>query len=1011
MDIARFRLPFLHAPQKLALLLFVLWTIPGFGQQQIKLTASDGAANDFFGDAIALAGDQLLVGAPNDDDNGDESGSVYVYQLNGGVWQQVDKLTASDGQTDDRFGDAIAVDGNRALIGASVGNGAVADSGAVYVFEFDGLQWQETAKLTASDGGLNDRFGIAVSLAGDQALIGADGDDDLGGQAGAAYRFAFDGMNWNQQQKLLASDGDSIANFGVAVSLQPGRALIGAPGDDQIAIVSGAAYVFEPGATPDWVETQKLIAADGAFGDGLGLAVSLDGNTALVGSSGNGPDGAAYVFDFDGLQWQAGPKLTPTAGSGGELFGESLVLRGNQALIGAPMANGVLADTGAMYRFQRTGMNWNQVQKLTASDGDVLDGFGVAIDFRGDRFAAGADENLSRGAAYLYENVANLTLDVVAPAQATAGADLTVDWLVTNRGPDPASAVQFTVGVMPALATTTISAPCAGGFPCDLGTLPSGQAIPISVTYAVPPDATGVIDVDGQLSSTTSDDMPGDESAMAAITIVTEADLAVTKSGPAFALPGSTIDYMLQIDHLGGSLARNAVLSDTFSSELSLLSVNAPCAGGFPCDLGDLKPGQSLMLTAQFQVMAGFTGTVSNTAAISSDASDPVAANNSSTATTTVDDSADLSIVKSGPAQATAGGVVSYTLTVNNLSANPAADVVVDDPTPAGLTVAAISAPCAAGFPCNLGAINGGGSIVITVDFQVPANASGSIDNTATVSSSVTDPQPANNSSTVNTPIVQSADLAVSLSAVAPVVAGGDVEVTLRVDNLGLSDAVDITLTTPLLNGLTFISAQAPCTGGFPCLLGGLTAGSNIEIIAFYSVPSSQQGTVQLDATVSSATSDPDSGNNMSTLNPDVTRISDLSISKRSNSIFVDQNGMLTYQIGIANSGPSDAPMTMVQDFPPVSIFNISWTCTPTGGASCAASGSDFIDLLVDLPAGSAAEFILTGEIGAEPENQFITNTATITQAVGITDPAPANNSASDSDIVALFADGFEQDE
>jgi hypothetical protein len=139
--------------------------------------AADAADGDQFGQSVSLTDDYLWVGAPGDDDLGSGSGSVYVYErdfiaLFGFVWYQQVKLSGSDVQSDDRFGHAVSVDGQRALVGAYGHDVLGDDAGAAYVFEYDGLQWQETAKLLADDGQAFDQFGWSVSLSGDRAVVG-----------------------------------------------------------------------------------------------------------------------------------------------------------------------------------------------------------------------------------------------------------------------------------------------------------------------------------------------------------------------------------------------------------------------------------------------------------------------------------------------------------------------------------------------------------------------------------------------------------------------------------------------------------------------------------------------------------------------------------------------------------------------------------------------------------------------------------------------------------------------
>jgi len=214
-------------------------------------------------------------------------------------WTEIQKLLPSDGAASDYFGYSVSLDGDTALIGAYYDDDNGAQSGSAYVFTRSGTTWAQQAKLLASDGAAIDYFGYSVSLSGDTALIGADGDDDNGVDSGSAYVFTRTGTTWAQQAKLLASDGAVYDSFGWSVSLSGDTALIGTPFDDDNGNSSGSAYVFTRIGT-SWIQSAKLLAADGAAADRFGWRVSLSGNTALFGvrwDEDNGVNsGSAYMF-------------------------------------------------------------------------------------------------------------------------------------------------------------------------------------------------------------------------------------------------------------------------------------------------------------------------------------------------------------------------------------------------------------------------------------------------------------------------------------------------------------------------------------------------------------------------------------------------------------------------------------------------------------------------------------------------------------------------------------------
>ncbi|MGR0482521.1 MAG: FG-GAP repeat protein [Candidatus Electronema sp. V4] len=279
-------------------------TAGGTWSQQAKLTAADGAASDWFGRSVAVSGDTAVIGAIVDDDKGTNSGSAYVFvRAAGGTWSQQAKLTAADGAADDYFGGSVSVSGDTAIIGAYFDDDKGTDSGSAYVFvRAAGGTWSQQAKLTAANGVGFDEFGGSVSVSGDTVVIGARGDDDKGSFAGAAYVFVrAAGGTWSQQAKLTAADGANAEFFGVSVSVSGGTAVISAAGDDDQGMNFGAAYVFVramDGIT--WSQQSKLIAVDGAAYDAFGSSVSVSGSTAVISAVGDDDKGdgagSAYVF-------------------------------------------------------------------------------------------------------------------------------------------------------------------------------------------------------------------------------------------------------------------------------------------------------------------------------------------------------------------------------------------------------------------------------------------------------------------------------------------------------------------------------------------------------------------------------------------------------------------------------------------------------------------------------------------------------------------------------------------
>jgi len=381
-----------------------IWT------QQQKLTASDGAVDDRFGTSVAISGDTVIVGAYQDDDAGVDSGSAYVFVRSNGTWTQQQKLTASDGAEGDRFGISVALSGDTAVAGAYQDDDGGIDSGSAYVFTRSNGVWTEQQKLTASDASGAAYFGYSVALAGDTAVVGADGDESFPGlSTGSAYVFTRQDSVWTQQAKLTSSDAAAGDRFGYSVSLSGDTAVIGAYWDEVAGISTGSAYVFVR-VDNMWSQEQKITASDGAGADLFGAAVAVSGDTAVVGAYGNHDSsryylGSAYVFARSGESWTEQAMLSAYDAAAFDQFGYSVALSGSTAVVGAPYddISTYQTQTGSACVFVRSGGGWTQQGKLTASDAAFGDSFGRAVAISGDTAVVGAYEHVDgRGAAYVF---------------------------------------------------------------------------------------------------------------------------------------------------------------------------------------------------------------------------------------------------------------------------------------------------------------------------------------------------------------------------------------------------------------------------------------------------------------------------------------------------------------------------------------------------------------------------------------------------------------------------------
>jgi len=381
---------------------------PLIASEQAQLTVFDAAPGDSLGYSVALAGDTAVVGAISDDHaGGTNAGSAYVFVRSGTIWFQQAKLTASDAADVDLFGDSVAIFADTVVVGAYADDHAGGtNAGSAYVFVRSGTTWTEQARLTASDAADFDLFGTSVALAGDTALIGSNQDDHAGGiNAGSAYVFVRSGTIWSEQAKLLASDAAENDIFGFSVSLSGDTALVGAYGDDHAGGTdAGSAYVFVRSGT-SWSQQQRLSASGAAASDFFGCSVALSGATAVVGAYGDdhagGTDaGSAFVFVRSGTSWTQQAMLVAPDAEVNDNFGFSVALSDNTAVVAAngdDHTGGI--DAGAAYLFARSGASWSLQDKLTASDAAASDSFGTAVALSDDTALVGASgDNLASGA-------------------------------------------------------------------------------------------------------------------------------------------------------------------------------------------------------------------------------------------------------------------------------------------------------------------------------------------------------------------------------------------------------------------------------------------------------------------------------------------------------------------------------------------------------------------------------------------------------------------------------------
>ena len=371
-----------------------------------KLLAADGEVGDLIGYSISLSGDSLVVGASGDDDNGSASGSAYIFTRNNGLWRQQAKLTALDGAANDHFGFSVSLLGDGLAVGAYGDDDDGNSSGSAYLFTRSNGVWSQQAKLTAADGAADNYFGYSVSLSDDGLAVGASGDED---ESGSTYLFTRSNGVWSQQTKLTATDGGASGRFGTSVSLWGESLAVGAYYEDNGA-GSGSTYVFTR-SNEVWSLQAKLTAIDSAASDYFGRSVSLSGDSLAIGAYGDDDNGSAsgsaYLFIRSNGVWSQQGKVTAADGAEGDQFGYSVSLSGDNLGVGAYGDDDNGESSGSAYLFTRNNGVWSQQSKLTADDGAAIDQFGISISLSGDSLAVAAngddDNGNASGSAYVFD--------------------------------------------------------------------------------------------------------------------------------------------------------------------------------------------------------------------------------------------------------------------------------------------------------------------------------------------------------------------------------------------------------------------------------------------------------------------------------------------------------------------------------------------------------------------------------------------------------------------------------
>ena len=612
------------------------WILSGAAlAQEAYLKSSDTAADDFFGDAVAIDGNTLVVGAPTVGNMQPDDAAYVFVRDDSGNWSQQALLRASNAESDraDSFGISVSISGDTIVIGASSedsgasgvfnapygqpaddarANNGQQGAGAAYVFVRDGSgNWSEQAYLKASNAGGSDAFGVSVSVSGDTLVVGASNEDsdatevdgdqtnDRRESSGAAYVFVRDGAGrWAQQAYLKASNAGRDDNFGRAVSISDDTLIIGAwredsangndPGDNS-ARNAGAAYVFVRDGTGVWTQQAYLKASNADAFDEFGAAVAVSGDTVVVGATSESSNATGVNGDD---------------------------------------SNNELGDSGAAYVFVRTGTSWAQQAYLKASNSDAVsngkglegDQFGFSVAISGGIVAVGAigedsaatglngdqDDNtvLNSGAAYtFFRNGTTWSQQVYYKASNT------------GRGDEFGKSVAI-----------------------------SGNALAVGA----PEEGSNATGVNGDQTN----NLANRSGAVYMFSIALATDLVLEKtSGSFFTPPGGTINYEILVVNAGPSDVFGARVTDTPPPVLSNVIWDCMAIDGAMCQDAngvdeidqtvDIPNGGAVMYTLSGTLPITGNNPLTNTASVSNPLTELNPADNSDSDTDLVGSFAD----------------------------------------------------------------------------------------------------------------------------------------------------------------------------------------------------------------------------------------------------------------------------------------------------------------------------------------------------------------------------------
>ncbi|ETR70472.1 MAG: hypothetical protein OMM_03213 [Candidatus Magnetoglobus multicellularis str. Araruama] len=358
-----------------------------------------------FGSAVSISDNYAIICSRGNKDNRNHSGTAYVFRRDNNIWTQVGNLISDDASNFDMFAYSVSIDNKQVIIGSY---GCFSNNlGSAYIFDVQTRSQQ--AKLVPNDSKPNDQFGISVSLSNNYAIVGAAyggriSDGETFSKFGAAYIFENNNGEWSQQAKLLPDVEKEHSFFGYTVDISNDYAVVSARYDLGNKANSGAAYIYKR-KNDNWFLEQKIFADDGYYNDAFGGSVSISGDYIIIGAPNkNDSSGSAYIFKRNNDTWYQQAKLCIDDNTEKMNFGVKVSISGNYAIVSSNNERYV-KERGAIYIFVRDENEWVQQSKILASDGNQYDWFNH-VSSSDSYFIVGApgddDYDENSGSAYIY---------------------------------------------------------------------------------------------------------------------------------------------------------------------------------------------------------------------------------------------------------------------------------------------------------------------------------------------------------------------------------------------------------------------------------------------------------------------------------------------------------------------------------------------------------------------------------------------------------------------------------